>query len=133
MSVIRFGVSLEEHLMDALDEYVRENSFPNRSRAVRNLIEKNIVEKKWKCNNEVAGAIVLLYDHHKRDITNKTNSVQHDYHEYVLSSQHVHLDHDMCLETIVVKGKAKQLTDLADKLITIKGVQHGKLVMTKTD
>lgn len=133
MSVIRFGVSLEEHLMDALDKYVTENKFPNRSRAIRNLIEKNIVEQKWKCNNEVAGAIVLLYNHHKRDITNKTNSVQHDYHNYVLSAQHVHLDHDMCLETIVVKGKAKQLTELADKLIAIKGVEHGKLVMTKTD
>ena len=133
MSVIRFGVSLEEHLMDALDKYVMENKFPNRSRAIRNLIEKNVVEKKWKCNNEVAGAIVLLYDHHKRDISTKTNSVQHEFHKYVLSAQHVHLDHDMCLETIVVKGKAKQLTELADKLIALKGVQHGKLVMTKTE
>jgi len=128
MSVIRFGVSLEEHIMDALDNYVEENKFPNRSRAIRNLIEKNVVEKKWKCNNEVAGAIVLLYDHHKRDITNRANSVQHE-----LSSQHVHLDHDMCLETIVVKGKAKQLTELADILIALKGVKHGKLIMTRTD
>jgi len=133
MSVIRFGVSLEEHIMDALDTYVEENKFPNRSQAIRILIEKNIVEKKWKCNNEVAGAIVLLYDHHKRDITNRTNSVQHEYHKYVLSSQHVHLDHDICLETIVVKGKANHLTELADKLIALKGVKHGKLIMTRTD
>ena len=132
MSVIRFGVSLVEHLLDSLDNYVEENKFPNRSQAIRNLIERNIVEKKWKCNNEVAGAIVLLYDHHKRNITNKTNTVQHEYHKYILSSQHVHLDHDMCLETIVVKGKATQLTELADKLIALKGVQHGQLVMTKT-
>jgi CopG family nickel-responsive transcriptional regulator len=133
MPVIRFGVSLEKHIMDALDEYVDENKFPNRSQAIRNLIEKNIVEKKWKCNNEVAGAIVILYDHHKRDITNRANSIQHEYHKHVLSSQHVHLDHDMCLETIVVKGKAKQLTELADKLIALKGVKHGKLIMTRTD
>jgi CopG family nickel-responsive transcriptional regulator len=133
MSVIRFGVSLEENLMEALDKYVKENKFPNRSRAIRNLIENNIVEKKWKCNNEVAGAIVLLYDHHKRNITGKTNSIQHDYHKCVLSAQHVHLDHNMCLETIVVKGKARQLTELADILIAIKGVQHGKLIMTKTN
>ena len=133
MSVIRFGVSLEKQLMDALDEYVEENSFPNRSQAIRNLIEKNIVEKKWKCNNEVAGAIVLLYDHHKHDISSRSNSVQHEYHKNILSSQHVHLNHDMCLETIAVKGKAKQLTELSDKLIALKGVQHGKLVMTRTD
>jgi len=133
MSVIRFGVSLEQHLMDDLDKYVEENQFPNRSQAIRNLIERNIVEKKWKCNNEVAGAIVLLYDHHKRDISNKANTVQHDYHKNILSSQHVHLNYDMCLETIAVKGKAKQLTEIADKLIALKGVQHGKLVMTKTD
>ncbi len=133
MSVIRFGVSLEQHLMDDLDKYVEENQFPNRSQAIRNLIERNIVEKKWKCNNEVAGAIVLLYDHHKRDISKKANTVQHDYYKNILSSQHVHLNHDMCLETIAVKGKAKQLTEIADKLIALKGVQHGKLVMTKTD
>jgi len=133
MSVIRFGVSLEQHLMDDLDKYVEENQFPNRSQAIRNLIERNIVEKKWKCNNEVAGAIVLLYDHHKRDISKKANTVQHDYYKNILSSQHVHLNYDMCLETIAVKGKAKQLTEIADKLIALKGVQHGKLVMTKTD
>jgi CopG family nickel-responsive transcriptional regulator len=133
MSVIRFGVSLEHNLMDALDRYVEENQFPNRSQAIRSLIEKYIVEQKWKCNNEVAGAIVLLYDHHKKDISNRSNSVQHDYHKNILSSQHVHLNHDMCLETIAVKGKAKQLTELSDKLIALKGVQHGKLVMTKTE
>jgi CopG family nickel-responsive transcriptional regulator len=133
MPVIRFGVSLEKHIMDALDNYVDENKFPNRSQAIRNLIEKNIVEKKWKCNNEVAGAIVILYDHHKRDITNRANSIQHEFHNHVLSSQHVHLDHDMCLETIVVRGKAKQLTELADKLIALKGVVHGKLIMTRID
>ena len=91
------------------------------------------MEQKWKCNNKVAGAIVLLYDHHKRDISNRSNSVQHDYHKNILSSQHVHLNHDMCLETIAVKGKAKQLTELSDKLIALKGVRHGKLVMTKTE
>lgn len=133
MSVIRFGVSLDKNIMDALDIYVEENQFPNRSQAIRSLIEQNIVEKKWKCNNEVAGAIVLLYDHHKRDISKRTNTVQHDYHKNILSSQHVHLNHDMCLETIAVKGKAKQLTEIADKLIALKGVHHGKLVMTKTD
>jgi len=132
MSVERFGVSLEKELLDELDQFVKENKFPNRSQAIRFLIENNLVEKKWQCNNEVAGAIVFLYDHHKRDISNLSNSIQHEYHHVILSTQHVHLNHDNCLETIVVKGRAAELTELADKLIALKGVKHGKLVMTKT-
>jgi len=131
MSVKRFGVSLENHLMEELDKFVDENKFPNRSQAIRFLVEKNQVEKKWQCNNEVAGAIVLVYDHHKRDISKQSNNLQHDYHHLILSSQHVHLDHDNCLETIAVKGKAKDLTRLADELIALKGVKHGKLVMSR--
>ena len=133
MPVERFGVSLEKDLLKDLDGFVKENKFPNRSQAIRFLIEKNIVEKKWLCNNEVAGAIVLVYDHHKRDISNLSNSLQHGHHDLILSSQHVHLDHKNCLETIAVKGKAKELTELADKLIGLKGIKHGKLVMSTAD
>jgi CopG family transcriptional regulator, nickel-responsive regulator len=133
MSVKRFGVSLEDHLLESLDEFVVENAFPNRSQAIRNLIEKNLVEKKWKCNNIVAGAIVLMYDHHKRELTSKSTELQHDYHHLILSVQHVHLDHHNCLETIIVKGKAQELTQLGEKLIAMKGIKHGKLVMSATD
>lgn len=131
MSVIRFGVSLEQKTLEKLDNYISDNKLPNRSQAIRHLIENNVVERKWKCNNEVAGAIVIVYDHHRYDINNKSNELQHDYHHCILSSQHIHLSHDLCLETIAVKGKAQQLTDLADKIIALKGIQHGKLVMSK--
>ncbi len=133
MSVERFGVSLEKELLQELDEFVAENKFPNRSQAIRFLIEKNIIEKKWQCNNEVTGAIVLVYDHHKRDISNLSTSIQHDYHHVIISTQHIHLNHNKCLETIAVKGEARVLTELSDKLITLKGVKHGKLVMTRTE
>jgi CopG family transcriptional regulator, nickel-responsive regulator len=133
MSVKRFGVSLEDHLLESLDEFVIENAFPNRSQAIRNLIEKNLVEKKWKCNNVVAGAIVLLYDHHKRELTSRSTELQHDFHHLILSVQHVHLDHHNCLETIIVKGKAQELTLLGEKLIAMKGIKHGQLVMSATD
>ena len=83
MSVVRFGVSLDEDILKALDDYVIENSFPNRSQAIRYLVEKNLVEKKWHCNQLVAGAIILLYDHHKRDLTTKSNLIQHDYSYYI--------------------------------------------------
>jgi len=133
MSVVRFSVSLEEELLNELDQFTKDNSFANRSQALRNLIEKNIVEKRWHCNNIVAGAIVMIYDHHKKDILSKSNQLQHDYHDLILSSQHYHLSHDICLEIIAVKGLAKRLTELSDKLISMKGISHGKLVMSKTD
>jgi CopG family nickel-responsive transcriptional regulator len=132
MSVVRFGVSLEKETMDELDNYVLANNFPNRSQAIRNLIEKYAVEQKWQCDNQVAGAIVIVYDHHKRNIDNEINEVQHEHHHLILSTQHVHLNHETCLATIVVKGKASELTMLADKIITLKGIHHGKLIMTRT-
>jgi CopG family nickel-responsive transcriptional regulator len=131
MGVVRFGVSLEKETMDELDNYVTANKFPNRSQAIRNLIEKYAVEQKWNCDNEVAGAIVIVYDHHKRNIDNEINEVQHDHHELILSTQHVHLSHETCLESIVVKGKANELTELADKILSLKGIHHGKLIMTR--
>ena len=133
MTVTRFSISLEEELLKELDQFAQENSFANRSQALRYLIEKNIVEKKWHCNNMVAGAIVLIYDHHKKDISSISNDIQHNYFEVILSSQHYHLNHDICLEIIAVKGYANNLTELSDKLISIKGIKHGKLIMSKTD
>ena len=97
------------------------------------LIKKNLVEEKWEANKEVAGAIVIVYDHHKRELNNKSTSVQHDYHDLILAVQHVHLDHNNCLETIAVRGKAEKLAELADKLIGLKGIKHGKLIMSAAD
>ena len=133
MAVTRFSVSLEEELLKELDQFAQGNSFANRSQALRHLIEKNIVEKKWHCNNVVAGAIVMIYDHQKKEILSKSNEIQHNYFEVILSSQHFHLNHDICLEIIAVKGNANKLTELSDKLISIKGIKHGKLIMSKTD
>ena len=133
MAVTRFGVSLEGELLEALDSYVIENNYPNRSQAIRQLIERNLVEKKWQCNNTVAGAITLVYDHHRRELGNRLTDIQHDYYQEILAVQHFHLSHETCLEIIAVRGEAKRLTKLADKLIGQKGVRHGKLVMTQTE
>ncbi|HOV10344.1 MAG TPA: nickel-responsive transcriptional regulator NikR [Bacteroidales bacterium] len=130
MQVKRFGVSLEEDILNSLDDLVKENKFPNRSQAIRNLIKGTLVTEKIDKNKTVAGAIVIVYDHHKRELNNKLMQVQHDFHDLILSTQHVHLAHDLCLETIAVKGKAKMLLQLADKIIGTKGITHGKLVMT---
>jgi CopG family transcriptional regulator, nickel-responsive regulator len=133
MPLARFGVSLEKDLLKALDDFVIESNLPNRSQAIRHLVEKNLVEKKWHCNQIVAGAIVMLYDHHKGDITTKSNDIQHEYFDSILSSQHFHLSHDNCLEIVAVKGTSNKLTELSDKLIGIKGIIHGKLVMSRTE
>ncbi len=133
MSVVRFGVSLEKDLLKILDQYVVENKVSNRSQAIRHLLNNSTVEKKWKCNNIVAGSITLVYDHHKRDITNILNDIQHDYHDIILASQHFHLNHNICLEIVAVKGKASVLTDLSDKLTAVKGIRHGKLTMSRAD
>ena len=133
MAVVRFGVSLEKNLLDALDTYASDNHFANRSQAIRNLINNHLVTQKWQCDNLVAGSITLMYNHHKNDLLSTLNDVQHNYHQAILSSQHFHLDHDNCMEIIAVKGIASQLTELADKLIAVKGVKHGKLTMSRAD
>ena len=133
MPVSRFGVSLEEDMLKALDNYVKENNHPNRSQAIRALIENNLIQKKWQCNNIVAGAIVMVYNHLKSDITTKSNDIQHEYFDVILSTQHFHLSHDNCLEIIALKGTAKRLTELSDKILGIKSVVHGKLIMSKAD
>jgi CopG family transcriptional regulator, nickel-responsive regulator len=130
MNIRRFGVSLEDDLLQALDEFAKKNKFPNRSQVIRHLVRKNLVTQKWQGNMEVAGAIVLVYDHHKRDLQHNSTNIQHDFHNLILSVQHVHLDHHHCLETIAVKGEADKLTELANRLIGLKGIFHGELVMS---
>ncbi|MDX9881109.1 MAG: nickel-responsive transcriptional regulator NikR [Prolixibacteraceae bacterium] len=131
MSVSRFGVSLEEELLKSLDEYVLTNGFANRSQAIRYLIGKYTVEQKWQCDNVVAGAITVVYDHSKKDIRIKSSDIQFEYQDVILSSQYYYLNATNCLEIVAVKGPSHKLTELSDKLIGIKGIQHGKLIMSK--
>lgn len=131
MAVTRFGVSLESDLLEALDGYVQTNNYPNRSQAIRHLIEKNLVESKWKCNNMVAGAILLILDGSKQEVRNKMAEVQLQHAALILSTQRFFLSGEKVMEIIAVKGTANDLSSLADQLISIKGVEHGKLTMSK--
>ena len=131
MSVVRFGVSLEKDLLDELDIFVEENMFANRSQALRHLISNNLAENKWRCSNDVAGSLTMLYDHHRRGIVKKLTDIQHDYHHLVVSSMHLHMDHSRCVEIIAVKGSASELTALADRLRAVKGVSFARLSMTR--
>ena len=126
----RFGVSLEDDLLKELDGLVKKHRLPNRSQAIRFLIRKNLVQEQWQGNKEVSGCVVMVYDHHRRDLLNKSTHVQHKSQRLILSTQHIHLDHNNCLEILALKGKAKNLQELADELIALKGVKHGGLIMS---
>ena len=130
--LVRFGVSLDHHLLDAFDQHIERRKYTNRSEALRDLIRDNLVGQEWAQNKETVGPITFVYDHHVRDLTSKLTDIQHDYHGKILSGMHVHLDHDHCLEVLVVKGKGSEIRKIADALVSVKGVKHGKLTMTTT-
>jgi len=130
--IIRFGVSLEKELLEKFDKLIKEKKYSNRSEAIRDLIRENLVKREWIEGKEVAGAITLVFDHHKRELVNTLTDVQHDFHQLIISSQHIHLDHDNCLEIIVVRGKPIEVRGLADKLKSTKGVKYGSLSIATT-
>jgi CopG family nickel-responsive transcriptional regulator len=130
--LFRFGVSLDKSLLDKFDRYIKERNYSNRSEAFRDLIRQELIKKEWNEGDDVAGAITLIYDHHRRDLLNKITDLQHDFQKIIISTQHIHLDHDNCLEIIAVRGKPKDVIRLADMLKSIKGVKHGTLSMSST-
>jgi CopG family transcriptional regulator, nickel-responsive regulator len=132
VKLVRFGVSLEQDLLEKFDNLVKERSYASRSEAFRDLIRQELVQKQWQSGGEIAGAITIVYDHHKRQLMNKLIDIQHDFGELIISSQHIHLDHNSCLEVIAIKGTPKQARKLADRLKSIKGVKHGTLSMSTT-
>ena len=133
MALKRFGVSLEDDLLESLDQYVLENGFSNRSPAIRFLIEKNLAEKKWLCNHIVAGTIIIMYDQGKKEIASKIILIEQDFQDVILSSSQYFINKNFCLLIATVMGEAHRLTDLSDRLTTIKGIKHGKLVMSRAD
>ncbi|NQS90437.1 nickel-responsive transcriptional regulator NikR [Patescibacteria group bacterium] len=130
--VFRFGISLPKDLLDKFDKITKERNYTNRSEAFRNLIRQELVKKEWQQGKEIAGAITLIYDHHRRELVNKLMDVQHDYQKLVISTQHIHLDHNNCLEIIAVKGTPKEAQRLADTLKSVRGVKHGTISMSST-
>ena len=129
----RFGVSLDSELLEQFDALCAKRSYPNRSEALRDLIRNVLVEQSFENDEqEIAGTLTFVYDHHKSDLAQHLTSIQHDMHELVLSSLHVHLDHHNCLEVIVLKGAGKKVRQLGEQIMACKGVKHGRLVLTTT-
>jgi CopG family nickel-responsive transcriptional regulator len=130
--LVRFGVSLDHHLLDDFDRHIARKKYTNRSEALRDLIRDNLVGQEWDENKETVGSITFVYDHHIRDLTKKLTDIQHRFQAVILSGMHVHLDHAHCLEVLVVRGKGSDITKVSDALLSVKGVKHGKLTMTTT-
>jgi CopG family nickel-responsive transcriptional regulator len=127
----RIGVAIDTDLLEKFDRLIEQRGYTNRSEAFRDLIRDELVEKNWESpDSHVVGTVTLVYDHHVRMLSEKLTDIQHDYHHAVLSTLHVHLDHDHCLEVLVVKGKSGDVRKVADALISTKGVKHGRLTIT---
>jgi CopG family nickel-responsive transcriptional regulator len=129
----RFGVSMEGELLRAFDALIASKGYANRSEAVRDLVRQELVRTQWKEGRTPAvAALCLVYDHRVHDLTHRLTHMQHDHVSEIVSTMHVHLDDDNCLEVLVLRGKARDLQRMADQFIATKGVKHGQLVMTTT-
>ena len=128
----RFSVSIERQLMKAFRGFMKKRKYGTRSEAVRDLIRTALVQEEWKRNEEVVGVISLVFNHHQRQLQERITEVQHDYHHQIVSTTHIHLDHDNCLEVIIAKGKASQVKSLADRLTALRGVKNGALSAAST-
>ena len=128
-NVARISMSLEESLLEQFDGYVAENGYPTRSEAMKGLMHKALVDQEWQKGTDVAGTISIVYDHHKRGAMEKLVSVQHDFGRLIVCTQHVHLDHNNCMEVIVVRGKSGELKELLSHMKSIKGIKHSALMV----
>jgi len=128
----RTGVSIEEPLLKQFDRLIARRGYQNRSEALRDLVRESLVAEAIDQNESVVATLSMIYDHHRPNLANKLIEIQHHAHHQVLAATHVHLDHDNCLEVIIMKGRSGDLKQLADRMLSLRGVQHGKLVMTTT-
>ncbi len=130
--LVRFSVSIDRGLLERFDRQTCDEGYPTRSKAIIDLMRDSLVRHEWKEGKQVAAAIIIVYDHHKRDLSNRLTHIQHEYHEMVISSQHIHLDHDNCLEIIVVRGEPKKVIELSNRLKATKGVKFSSLSAAST-
>jgi CopG family nickel-responsive transcriptional regulator len=131
--LVRFSVSLEGELLEAFDRYCSEGKYATRSEAVRQLLREKLTESAWESNAEDAAAtLTLVYDHHKTHLAEKLLELQHEHTDRVVSTMHIHLDHDNCLEVIVLRGRAADLQKMAAELRGLKGIRRAELVLAAT-
>ncbi|MDD6181010.1 MAG: nickel-responsive transcriptional regulator NikR [Desulfovibrionaceae bacterium] len=129
----RFGVSLDQDLLEPFDALCERKGYTNRSEALRDLIRKAMVEEANEAaTGPSAGTLTMIYDHHKSDLAQKLMDIQHDFHDMIVATLHVHLDHHNCLEVLVLKGESREIRDLSNKLVSCRGVKYGTFSLTTT-
>ena len=128
----RTGVSLEEDLLNEFDRLIAKRGYKNRSEAFRDLIREALLSETVDSNKPVVGTLTLVYDHHVPNLSEKLTETQHSVGAMVLAATHVHLDHHYCLEVIIMKGRSKELQEIADRMLALRGVELGKLVLTNS-
>jgi CopG family nickel-responsive transcriptional regulator len=126
--LVRFGVSLDKDFLEKFDALIEREGYTNRSEAIRDLIRERFAKREWECGREVVGAIALVYDHHFSNLVQTLMDVQHG-HPRIISTSHIHISHENCLEIIAIRDKSKNITDLAHKLKSVKGVKHCDVAM----
>ncbi len=130
---IRFGVSLDSDLLEKFDALCHDRCYQTRSEAIRDLIRNTLVQQEWEeSGRHIAGTLTLVFDHHKSDLQQRLTEIQHAEHDLIITTLHVHLDHDNCLEVLVLKGPAERIRTLGQRLTSTRGVKHGKLSLTTT-
>ncbi|UCE20520.1 MAG: nickel-responsive transcriptional regulator NikR [Gemmatimonadota bacterium] len=131
--VTRFGVSMDATLLKKFDAFIHRREYAKRSEAIRDLVRSALIREEWNTkDSEVVGTITIIYDHHVRGLQETLTELQHGSQKSVLSTMHIHLDAHNCLEVLAVRGKVGDIQNIADRLISLKGVKHGKLVATST-
>jgi CopG family nickel-responsive transcriptional regulator len=131
--IVRFTVSLEAELLQQFDQFCTEHRYATRSEAIRQLLRETLTHQAWESDaRDAAATLTLVYDHHRTQLTDQLLELQHQHTNVVVSSMHVHLDHDHCLEVIILRGRAKVLRTIAAQLRGLKGIRQGQLVIAST-
>ena len=130
----RFGVSLDSELLEKFDKTIERKGYSKRSEAIADIIRNSLIQDSIeKGKGNVFGIISMVYDHHTRGTDEKLTDVQHSQHNNIIATTHVHIDHNNCLEIIIVSGKANEIKTLAENLQSVRGVKHTKYTLTKSD
>jgi len=131
--ITRFGVSIDQKLLEHFDEKISSEGYLNRSEAIRDLIRESLVEKEWKLGDgEMIGVVSLVFSHSQRELTEALTEIQHHHYPSIISAVHIHLDHDNCLEVLILKGRGKKIRAITDELKTLRGVKHCQLSISTT-
>lgn len=130
--LVRFGVSIDQDLLENYDRLIAERGYATRSEALRDLIREALIQQRIETQSEInaLGSLTLVYDHHARNLAQEMGEIQHDFHENILSVMHLHVSHDDCLEIIALRGVISEIAELSNRLLSLKGIKNGKLFLT---